>query len=105
MSQRVVCVKLTLLEHKLCCDLCVFGTYLSVSDVLRAGILCVAENNRRPRAEMEAIQCQRIAHEPRNRRTGLLNFCELNPTITEAAKPAPTKSKRAPKSNKKGRVK
>jgi Arc/MetJ-type ribon-helix-helix transcriptional regulator len=72
MSTRVVSVKLTDAEFALCREMSTFGRFLSVSDVLRAGLVMLAGDRKLGRSAIELAQAERNDHEPRKRPVGSL---------------------------------
>jgi Arc/MetJ-type ribon-helix-helix transcriptional regulator len=81
MTQAVVTVKLTPTEHALAKELSTLGRFLSVSDVLRSGLMLLAAERKEPPTLLQLAQAERNQHEPRLRRQGMLPLIEASSKI------------------------
>jgi Arc/MetJ-type ribon-helix-helix transcriptional regulator len=67
---KTVTVKLTPTEYELCRQLAVFGSFLSISDVLRAALVELGRARKVKTSTLEKMAAERNQHEPRARQNG-----------------------------------
>lgn len=67
---KTVTVKLTPTEYELCRQMAVFGSFLSISDVLRAALVELALARKIKKSTIDQMNAERAEHEPRARQNG-----------------------------------